>query len=138
MSLENIIQKIIQDAEGEAHRIIREGTDKAEAIKREARKEAEARGAALIKEEERAGKLESHRIVTQARLEKKLNMLSLKKELVDEVLEQAFKIAGVENMSLTRTVILKDGEMQESYDKDRLKDEIRLKLENDIAEVLKI
>lgn len=138
MSLEDIIQKISQDAEEEAGGIIQESAQKAEAIKKEAKREAKARGEILVKEEERMGELEAHRITTQARLEKKLYMLSLKKELVDEVLEQAFRMAGTESKTLTKTVVLKEGEIKESYDRDKLQEEIRPQLEKDIAEVLKI
>ena len=138
MSLENIIQKIIQDAGAEAERIVQESTKKGRFIKEEASKEAKTLGEKLIKEEERASSLESHRLVTQARLEKKLHILSLKKKLVDEVLEQAFEAAGVEDKTLTKTVILKDGVRRESYDRHRLKAELRPQLENDIVRVLQI
>lgn len=138
MSLENIIQKIIQDAGAEAEKIVQESTQKGESIKEEARKEAKTLGEKLIKDEERAASLDAHRLVTQARLEKRLHILSLKKKLVDEVLEQAFKMAGAENRTLTKTIILKDGEKKESYDRERLKAELRPLLENEIVKVLKI
>jgi len=138
MSLEKILKKIIDDAQAEADRIILESQKKADEIKDSARREAEEAGKALEKEAERQGQLEASRIVTQARLEKKLKILALKKEFINEVLDRVFQKSALKGGGLMKKIILKDGEKEEPYDEARLKEELRSRLESEIMEALKI
>ena len=138
MSLEKILEKIMDDAQAEADKIILESQKKAREIKEKSRKEASDLAEALAKEAERQGQLEASRIITQARLEKKINILSCKKELVEEVLEKAFQRKGLGKEGLKRKIIMKEGEREEPYDEERLKEELRAKLENEILKALKI
>jgi len=138
MSLEKILYKIIDDANVEAEKILVESREKAEKIKEEAEKKASELAGALIEEEERQGQLEASRLITQARLETKINILSLKKELIQEVMEKAFQKKIIGKEGLKKTIITKEGEREESFDEDRLKEELRSKLENEIIEVLGI
>ncbi len=136
MSLENILQKISEDAQAEVNTIIDESKAKAEEIKDQVRNEALSQSEALLLEEERKGKLEASRIVTQARLQKKLDILTCKKDLIDEVLAKAFQMERFDGSSLKRKIILKDGEREESFDEQKMMDEIRPQLEKYICEVL--
>ena len=138
MSLEKILDKIIDDANAEADKILVESREKAEKIKEEAEKKASELADALVEEAERQGQLEASRLITQARLETKINILSRKKELIQEVMEKAFqkKIPG--EKTLMRTIITKKGEREEAFDEDRLREELLSKLENEIVEVLGI
>jgi hypothetical protein len=138
MSLEKILGKITSDAQAEVDSIISESKKKAEEIKEIARKEAEALAAALMEETERRARLVASRLVTQARLEKRINILSRKKELIDEIMEKAIKRADIGGKELRKKIVLKDGEREESYHRDRLLNELRPKLENYIVKVLKI
>lgn len=138
MSLEKILKKIVDDGQAEADRIIIENQKKAEEIKENARKEALELAEALLKEAEQQGNLEANRLITHARLEKRINILSRKKELIDEVLEKAFVKESLGKKSLKRKIILKDGEIEESFDEKKLKEELRPGLESYIAKVLKI
>lgn len=138
MSLEKILKKIVDDGQAEADRIILENQKKAEEIKENARKEVLELAEALLKEAEQQGNLEANRLITHARLEKRINILSRKKELIDEVLEKAFVKESLGKKSLKRKIILKDGEIEESFDEKKLKEEIRPGLESYIAKVLKI
>jgi V/A-type H+-transporting ATPase subunit E len=138
MSLEKILKKIIDDAQAEADKIILESQKKAEEIKEKGRKKASDLAEALVKEAERQGHLEASRIITQARLEKKINTLSRKKELIEEVLEKAFQRGAKGKERLKRKIIMKEGESEEPYDEEKLKEELRSKLENEILEALKI
>jgi V/A-type H+-transporting ATPase subunit E len=138
MSLEKILEKISSDAQTEADSIISESKRKADEIKEVARKEAEKVASAMMKEAERKANLEASRLITQARLEKKIYILSWKKELIEEVLEKAIKRADVGEKELKKKIILKDGEREESYHRDRLLNELRPKLETYILKVLKI
>ena len=138
MSLEKILKKIVDDGQAEADRIILENQKKAEEIKENARKETLELAEALLKEAEQQGNLEANRLITHARLEKRINILSRKKELIDEVLEKAFVKESLGKKSLKRKIILKDGEIEESFDEKKLKEELRPGLESYIAKVLKI
>jgi len=136
MSLENILKKINEDAQVEVHKIIEESNTKAEEIKNQARQEAQDHASAFLREEERKGQLEASRIVTQARLQKKLDILAFKKDLIDQILEKAFQQEKFDGGSLTRTVILKDGEREEAFDEQKMMDQIRPQLEKYICELL--
>ncbi len=138
MSLEKILERITQDAQAEAERIISEGKKKAEEIKKNARKEAERLAAAVIEEAERKARLEASRLISQARLEKKIKVLSWKKALIDEILEKALQKANLGEEKLKKKIILKDGEREEFYQQDKLLEELRPRLENYILKVLKI
>jgi vacuolar-type H+-ATPase subunit H len=138
MSLEKILKRIIDDAQAEADKIILESKKKAAEIKEKAQKQVSDLAEALVKEGERQGHLEASRIVTQARLEKKINTLSRKKELIEEVLEKAFQKGAQGKKGLKRKIIMKEGEREEPYDEEKLKEELLTKLENEILEALKI
>ena len=138
MSLEKILERIIDDANAEAEKILQENREKADGIKKKAEKEAKESAEVLVKEAERLGQLEASRLITQARLETKINILARKKELVQEVLEKAFQKKLLEKTGLKRNIITKQGEREEPLDEARLKEELRSKLENEILEVLGI
>jgi len=138
MSLEKILERITHDAQTEADKIISESKKKAEEIKKAARKEAEGLAAALIEEVERKAKLEASRLITQTRLEKRIKVLSWKKELIDEILHKALQKADLGQENLKKKIILKDGEREEFYNQDKLLEELRPQLENYILKVLKI
>lgn len=136
--METIIEKILADARTEAGKIVQESHEKADKIREAARAEASGLARSVIQEAERRGNLEASRLLTQARLESRLKILSLKKTLVDEVLDKAIQKKGLEAKKLKRKVILKDGEREEAVDLSRLREELRAKLEKFILEALGI
>lgn len=138
MSLEKIIHKILSEARAEAEMILRESQEKAEAIKEKARQEALELAARYRQEAEREANLQASRILTQARLEKKLTMLRQRKDLLEEVLRKALEDSRVQERMVRKKVILKQGEEEEALDQERLIDRLREKLENDIVEALKL
>jgi len=138
MSLGKILKKIIDDAQEEADRIIKEGKKKAKEIRKDAEKEAEQLADVLFREEERQGQLEAGRLITQERLQKKIKILSSKKELINEVLDKAFQSENLNKEQLKKIIIFKDEEKEEDFDETKLKHELRPKLENYIAEILGI
>lgn len=138
MSLEKIIEKILDDARGEAERIILETRNKAGAIIQGAEEDAARSAEAQLKESERAAQLEASRLITQARLEKKISILSRKKEIINEVLDKAFEKGWTGKERMKRKVILKTGEKEEAFGKDKLLDELRPQLEDFIARALKL
>ncbi len=138
MSLEKILDKIIDDASAEADKILVESREKAGKIKEEAEKNAAELADELVDEAKRKGQLEASRLITQARLETKIIILSRKKELIQEVMEKAFQRKILGEKGLKRTIITKEGEREESFDEARLKEELRSRLENEIVEILGI
>ena len=138
MSLEKIINKILDDAQAEAQEIVKESRLKAEEIKKHAHDEADQMADTLLNEYTRQAKLEASRLVTQARLERKIDLLACRKELINQVLDKAFKKAKIPKQSLKRKIVLKDGEKEEYFDEQNLKEELRQQLEGYIAEVLKL
>jgi len=138
MSLEKILKQIGDDAQEEADLIIQEGRQKAEKILGAAKEDAAALAESLIKESQRKSQLEASRIVTQARLEKKIDILTCKKELIDLVFEKAFQNEIGERKDIKRVVIEKDGESEELFDEQQLRKELRPQFEKAIASALKL
>lgn len=138
MSLEKILNTIIEDAQAEAVAIVKESQSKAEEIKETARKEALELAEALHAEEERQGRLEASRLITQARLEGRIDILSTKKEIIEDVLAKALDKERSSIEKLKRQIIMKEGEREEAFDESRLLDEIRPQLEKFINDALKL
>jgi vacuolar-type H+-ATPase subunit E/Vma4 len=138
MSIDKILKKIEDDAHKEAEQILLESEQRAEQIKKKAHSESAVLAEAIMKESEKQARLEVSRILTQARLERKLEILSSKKELIDGVLEKAFKKVGHDRSRLKKEVIEKEGRREENLDEQTLIDELRPKLEKFIVDVLKI
>ena len=138
MSLEKIVEKVMNDAQAEAQRITQESRNKAEEITEAARREASELAAALVAEAKRKANLEASRLITQARLEKRMQLLRQKKELIDTILGEALGRVDIDEEALKKKIVLKDGEEEELYDREKLKEELRPRLESFIIEVLKI
>jgi vacuolar-type H+-ATPase subunit H len=138
MSLEKIVEKIIADARSEGEKIILESRRRAEEIKEAARKEAEDKAAARRVEVEREARLQAGRIVSQARLEKKLRLLTQKRELLDEVLTRALASDSFRRLELKRQVVVKDGVREEVLDRGKFLAELRTRLEEEILDALKL
>jgi V/A-type H+-transporting ATPase subunit E len=138
MSLEKILDKILEDARLEAEQILQESHQKAEEITKKAQKQGERQASAILEQAERQGNLEASRLVTQARLEKRIKILRCKKDLIDGVLEKAFQNLEGDKLGLIRRVVRKDGEDEEVVEELKVKQALRPSLEKDIAEALKI
>jgi len=138
MSLEKILNTIIEYAQAEAVAIVKESQSKAEGIKETARKAALELAEALHSEEERQGRLEASRLITQARLEGRIDILSTKKEIIEDVLAKALDKERSSIEKLKRQIIMKEGEREEAFDESRLLDEIRPQLEKFINDALKL
>jgi len=138
MSLEKIVKKITDDAHQEAERIIQESRQRAEQIKGKSQEEAAASEEEILKESEKLAQLEISRIVTQARLERKIEILSCKKQLIDQVLVKAFKETAQGRVRLNKEVIDKKGRGEEVLDEGALLEEMRPRFEKFIADILKL
>jgi vacuolar-type H+-ATPase subunit E/Vma4 len=138
MSLEKILNTIIEDAQAEAVAIVKESQRKAEEIKEAVRREAEELALAIQAEEERLGRLEASRLITQARLEGRIDILATKKEIIEKVLAEALDRERSGIKKLKRQIILKTGEREEDFDESRLLEKIRPQLEKFINDALKL
>jgi len=138
MSLEKILNTIIEDAQTEAVSIVKESQRKAEEIKETARQEAEGLAMAILAEEERLGRLEASRRITQARLEGRIDVLATKKEIIEDVLTEALDRERTGIKKLKRRIISKGGEREEALDEIKFLDEIRPQLEKFINDALKL
>jgi len=138
MSLDIIIAKVLDDSRAEADRILAEHRRKAEELVRDETRKAEASAEAVRREAAEEAALEAGRIVTQARLERRIGLLSARKEIVDSVLEKALAGLPARHRALSKTIVTRGGETNEPFDRADLLDDVRPGLENAIAEILKI
>jgi hypothetical protein len=138
MSLENIIAKVLGYARTEADRILAESRAKAAELVRTEALRAEELAAAVRREAAEAAALEAGRIVTQARLERRIELLTARKALVDEAIGRALAKPRFRDATLSKTVVARDGATVEPFDREKLLEEIRPGLENVLAGILKI
>ena len=138
MSLEKIVEKVLNDARKEAAEISRESEKKAEEIRAAARKDASELAASLVEEAKRRAELEASRLVTQARLEGRIQLLRQKRELINRIVDEAFTRADIDERILKKEIISKHGTEEELRNRENLLEEIRPGLENYIIEVLKL
>jgi len=138
MGLDEILKKISSQSESEASKIVEESREKAQKIKKTAKKEASEEAEEYLNDEKNRAEMEATRIMTQARLDKKMKVLFSKKEIIGQILDEAFELALKGKKGLEKKVIMKDGERQSALDKEKIKDEIRPDLEAKIAEDLKL
>jgi vacuolar-type H+-ATPase subunit E/Vma4 len=138
MSLEKILNKIIEDSQAAAVEIAKESQAKAEEIRENTRQEALELAQALHAGEERQGRLEASRLITQARLEQKLSILATKKEIIEGVLAEALEKERSSVKKLKKQIILKEGEREEAFEANRLLEEIRPQLEKFVNDSLKL
>jgi vacuolar-type H+-ATPase subunit H len=138
MGLDRIIKTIIDDAQAEADKILLKARSKAETMREHARMEAAEIGTSIVKEAERQGRLEASRIVTDARLAGKREVLSLKRGLIENAINLGFQSTTLERGKLKRTIILKDGETEEPYGEESFREELRTRFEREIAEALRL
>jgi GTP-dependent phosphoenolpyruvate carboxykinase len=138
MSLKKILNTIIEDAQAEAVTIVKESQSKAEEIKEAVRQEAEELAMAIQAEEERQGRLEASRLITQARLEGRIDILATKKEIIEDVLAEALDRERAGIKKLKRQIVLKSGEREEAFDENMLLEKIRPQLEKFIHDALEL
>jgi len=138
MGLDDILKKISSQGDAEAYQIIDESRNKAEQIKTNAEQEALKEARAYLSEEQRRAEMEATRILTQARLDKRMKILFFKREVINKVMDEAFEQALKGEQTLKKKVIMREGEKQSVLDGEKVKDELRSLIEGLIAEDLKL
>lgn len=138
MGLENIIGKILEEAEQEARRLREEAQARAAKLIASSQEEAQKKAAEIISQAEQEAQMEALSLMAQARLEKKLALLEVKRKWVDLILNKAFEEAGLEESSLKKTVVTREDIKWEKIDAEKLKQELRHRFEKTILDLLGI
>ncbi|MCX7974111.1 MAG: V-type ATP synthase subunit E family protein [Candidatus Aminicenantes bacterium] len=138
MSLDNILTKIIQEAEEEASRLRHQARQRAEELLAASQEEARKKAAEIISRAEQEAQTEALSLISQARLEKRLALLAIKRKWVDLILNKAFEEAGLLSPSLQKEVVTRQGIEQEQVEVEKLKEELRFRLEKLILKLLEI
>jgi len=138
MSLDKILARIMEEAEKEAARLRQETRQKAEQMMAASREEAQKRAAEIISRAEEEARTEAQSLISEARLNKRLALLETKRKWVDLVLDKAFEMAGLVNPSLQKTIVTRRGIEKEGIEAERLRQELRFRLEKLILELLGI
>lgn len=89
MGLEEIKEKIIDDAKKEKSRLIAEAEAKAAEIRQERNREAENRKTSIIENLEREGNMERSRILTIENLESRKKILQARQDIIESVFSSA-------------------------------------------------
>lgn len=138
MSLNHILMKIIEEAEEEALRLRLEAQQRAEQIKAISQEEAEKKAAAIISLAEQEARTEALSIISQAKLERRLVLLEARRRWVDLVLNKAFEEGDLLSPSMKKTIVTRRGIEQEKIETERLRRDLRLRLEKLILDLLGI
>lgn len=138
MGLDNIISNIIKEAEEEAEKLRQNAQATAEKLIIASREEAEKKGAKLRQQAEQEGQVEALRILSQARLEKKLALLVARRKWVDMVLTKACEEVGLQNQIIKRLIVTRQGLEEEKIAEERFKEDLRVRYEKQILKLLGI
>lgn len=113
MALENIINRIIDDAKKKADEIKGEARVEADRIADKARKKAKSLKGDILAETEDEAKKEEKRILSLARLEAKNMVLAQKRAVINDVFDEALKklksLTDEEYRDLIKKMLLKVG-----------------------------
>lgn len=133
MGLEDIIKKILDDAQKQVQNILTQARQEAEKIQKEAEEQAQKVALEIIQEKENFGKQEALRVISLARLEAKKATLSFKQRMLDKVFTdpKIFDLAKAQ-----KTVVLPDKEKQEVLEPEIYLKQLRPAYEARVAEIL--
>ena len=105
MAVDDILKKIVADAEEAARKIVAEGQKAADAVAAEAGRRAEAQKKELRARAEQRAQEERNRITTLARLAARRELLDAKQTLVDRVFDEAGnRISGMDEAEYRRFI----------------------------------
>ena len=92
----------------------------------------------MIKQAEAEAKLEASRILTEARLQQRMELLKTRRELIDRVLKAALQREEFKKAQLKKEIVSREGLREETLPAERLLSEVGPEVENDVVEWLKI
>lgn len=134
MSLESILSHISDEASAQKEKIIQEAQKKAQAIIQEAQKEADILYQEILDKEKALYERQKHKLIVQARLRVKNNLLSAKQELIDGVFEKLKP--HLKKEQLKRQLVFSDKVKEIAEDIDFYLNKLRLQYETEIAKIL--
>jgi vacuolar-type H+-ATPase subunit E/Vma4 len=134
MSLESIINHILGEASSQTEKIIQEAKQQREKIIQEAKLEAEKLHREILNKEKNLSEAERQKMVVNARLEQKKNLLKAKQELIDSVFQRLKPELKSDKFKKQQVLIDKVKEVPEDIDFYLAK--VRQDYETEIAKVL--
>lgn len=134
MSLESILNRILNDANAQREKIIQEALQEANRIIQEAKLEAEGLYNTGIQKEKALYESQKQRLIVNARLEYKKNLLKAKQELIDAVFEKLKPNLRKDKFKKQR--IFQDKVQEVPEDINFYLDKVRLDYETDISRIL--
>ena len=134
MSLESILNNIINEANSQKEKIIQEARQQANIIIQAAKQEAEKLYQELIDREKNLSLAGKQKLIVNARLESKKKLLSAKQELIKAVFEKLR--AEIKKDKLKKKQVLQDKTLDVLEDIDFYLNKIRFDYESEIAKIL--
>ena len=134
MSLESILNHILDEADVQKNGIIQEAMQKRDAFIKEANLEGEQIYRETLEKEKILCEKQKRRLVVSANMEAKKNLLNSKQELIDRVFEKAK--SSIKKDDLKKLLVSSDKTQEVTEDIDFYIDKARLDFETDIAKIL--
>lgn len=134
MSLESILNNIINEADSRKEKILREAGQQANLIIQTAKQEAQTLYQGLIDREKNLSLAGKQKLIVNARLESKKKLLSVKQELIKAVFEKLR--AKIKKDRLKKKQVLPDKIQDVAEDVDFYLNKIRFEYESEIAKIL--
>lgn len=134
MSLESILNNIINEADSRKEKILREAGQQANLIIQTAKQEAQTLYQGLIDREKNLSLAGKQKLIVNARLESKKKLLSVKQELIKAVFEELR--AKIKKDRLKKKQVLPDKIQDVAEDVDFYLNKIRFEYESEIAKIL--
>lgn len=134
MSLEAILEHIVDEADAQRQKIIQDAKKQAEAIIQDAKKQAEALYKEIMDKEKLRYEKDSQRLIVNARIESKKNLLRTKQELLDIVFEKIKH--DIKKSDLKKQKIMHDKIQEVSEDVDFYMKNLRADYEGETARIL--
>ncbi len=134
MSLESILNNIINEADSRKEKIVQEAGQQADQIIQTAEQESERLYQDFVNTEKNLSLAEKQKLIVNARLESKKKLLSVKQELIKAVFEELR--TKIKKDRLKKKQILPDKIQETAEDMDFYLNKIRLEYESEIARIL--
>jgi len=134
MSLESIINHILEEANTKKQGIIQQAQKETERIIQEARLEADNFYREIIAKAKADAKRQKHQFLVQARLEQKKNLLKTKQELIDSLFQELK--STLREGEIKKQQVFEDKIKEVAEDIDFYLEKIRHDYESEIAGIL--
>ena len=134
MSLDSIVEHILNEADSEAKSIIGETAVSAEKIIQDAKKEADGLYQEILDKERSIYENQKQKLIVNMRLESKKNLLRTKQELIGRVFQKIK--SEVQKDKFKKCQVRQDGVKEVPEDVDFYLNNVRVKYESELAKVL--